>query len=172
MAKLYVANCTKQKHDFLYLAPETRTPRQQRIPVGAQIQVFQDAPEEVLMAIVQQHERYGMIAAKDIPRAQAFFGYCYSIDKPINVEQIMTAVQHNEDVLVEKGLEARKIQALALDESLSEMARENENELTGLEIEIIEDTKGKPHEERTLETIEVTKPGREPRQNKRRRGGN
>ena len=110
MATLYVANASKQKHDFIYRVAEETSVRRQQIPPGGQITVYQSgAAQHVLAAIVEQHARYGLVDVADIDRRKPFVGLCYSFDKPIKVDKIMQADEHNSYVLQEQSQEARKV---------------------------------------------------------------
>lgn len=140
MTKLYVANTTKQDHHFAYKAPEDRNNRQQLIKSGTQIMVYRDDTLAVLTAIVDQHLKYGLIDAAKIDQTEPFIGLCYSFDKPIPVDKIMYVSEHNDDALLERGLDIRKTQAAALFGQIQD-AGGREQGLSSLEIEIAEETK-------------------------------
>lgn len=138
---LYVANCTKQVHDFLYRVPgEDGRMRKQEVPMGGQIRVYNDAATHVLKGIIEQHERYGLVPVDEIDRTRDFIGMCYSFDKPIEVEKIMRAVDHNTDVLVKVGQEIRKTAAVATNNQLLELNQGN-SDLNHFEVEVVEETK-------------------------------
>lgn len=158
MAKLYIANCTKQRHDFLYRAPEQKHHVKEPIEIGAQIMVWKDAPREELIGIVEQHEIYGLIPVSDIDRTKHFVGMCYSFDKPIDVNKIMYTVENNDSVLEAGALEARKESAQVISHSLGQIAQDSGNGLNSVEVEIQEMTRP-GHDPKMNETITVQREG-------------
>lgn len=142
--KLYVANMTKQFHDFLYTVPEEKKQgrfRMQRIAPGEQIRVYQDDMTQAdVDAIVSQHEIYGLIGVNEIKRTKAFIGLCFSVDKPVDMEKFMVAEQHNDAVLADRGVEIRKNAAVAVADHISRN-RESSGDLAGLDVEVIEQPK-------------------------------
>ena len=139
MPALYIANASKQPHDFIYWLPESTTTRRQRIPAGGQISISSgDLPLEVITNIIKQHERFGMVRANEIDRRKPFVGLCYDIDKPVNVEKIMYADEHNAGVLQEASMEARKLSAGALHEAINRATEGTPLTLQGLDIEVVE----------------------------------
>lgn len=157
-----MANCTKQVQDFVYRIPEDKNRcRLQTIPVGAQIIVHtKDASLDVLMGIVAQHEPYGLVDVKDIPKTVKYIGLCYSFDKPIDMDKIMHALHHNDDVLTDLGLQIRKDNAVSLNHSIT--TNEDAPGLIHLEVETIEDTK-RGEVGGLNERIEVVREGDQPR---------
>ena len=114
MAKLYIANLTRQHHHFIYRVPESGRMQTQRIEVGKQILVFGEAAPEVLSAIIAQHEVYGIIAVSAIDQSRGrFTGICYQYNKPIDVAKIERGIAQNTDVLAAQGVEMRRTAALA-----------------------------------------------------------
>jgi hypothetical protein len=158
---LYVANCTKQEHNFTYRVPEVGTVKMQPIKMGAQQVIFsKDAPRHILNAIIEQYAPYGIVEVSDIDQTRDFRGLVYSFDKPIPVDKIMRTHATNEAVLEAKGAEWRKESAIALSNELQK--REDGNSLRTLEVEVIEEgKKGTPTS--NSELIEVTQQGVEPR---------
>ena len=164
MAKLYVANCTKQRHEFMYRAPEQKQPILQVIDIGSQIMVWKDAPKDDLIGIVDQHEHYGLIPVANIDRSKHFVGMCYSFDKPIDVNKIMYTVENNDAVLEERALEARKEAAQVISHSLGQIAQDTGNGLNAVEVEVQE--MARPgHEAKVHETITVQREGGRRRRN-------
>ena len=158
--KLYVANCTKQIHDFGYRVPGDGRLRIQSIPMGGQIVVLRpDASPEDLKGIVDQHLQYGIVAATDIDRTRDFIGICYSYDKPISVEKIMNAHAHNEDILIERGVEYRRNNAAAIGNNINNAGEGQSERVQSLEVGIVE----LGRDAKFNETIEVVRPGQEPR---------
>lgn len=159
MAKLYIANCTKYVQDFLFRIPENPQLYQKVIPIGSQALIYKDAPLDVLEHIVDQHMQYGIVPLNEIDRTKGFFGLCYSFDKPIDVERIMSAVAHNEEELVKKGYEQRKQAAAALSNVIDNNMDGSKSKLQGMEMEVVEQPKIGDNGPKMSETIQVAKPG-------------
>jgi len=160
MPTLYVANASKQKHDFIYRIPEETSIRRQQIPAGGQITVYQpNASAEVLAAIIDQHSRYGLMDIAEIDRRKPFVGLCYRFDKPIQVEKIMQADEHNAGVLQRESQEARKLSAAALHNAI-DRATEGAVKLESLELEVVEQNGST--EPGLNETVTVTRDGGDP----------
>jgi hypothetical protein len=159
MPTLYVANASKQKHDFIYRIPEETSIRRQQIPAGGQITVYQpNTSIEILRAIVDQHLKYGLVDVADIDRRKPFVGVCFSFDKPIKVDKIMQADEHNAGVLQQASLEARKLSAAALHNSINQ-ATGGAAQVESLELEVVE--QNGPTEPGLNERVTVTRDGNE-----------
>lgn len=159
MTKLFVANCSKQRHEFIYRAPEQKNYITQVIDIGQQIMVWKDAPRDDLALIVEQHEHYGLISVADIDRSKFFVGMCYQFDKPIDVNKIMYTVENNDAVIAERALEGRKEVATVISHSLNQVAQDAGNSLGNVDVEIKEvPLPGK--EPAFSETITVQRGGR------------
>jgi hypothetical protein len=111
--KMYVGNCTQQLQDFVYRVPEQTSPRRQTIGIGEQILVSGDLSQRDLDYILEQHGKYGLIRVDEIDRTRPFIGMCWS-DKPIPDKRMMYAIEHNADVLVDRGRTIRTEAALAV----------------------------------------------------------
>lgn len=139
MAILYIANTTKQHHDFLYrVAEENGRTRIQKIMSGEQIRVHKEETKDVLMNIVDQHVTYGLVEAAKIDQTKPFIGLCYAFDKPIAVEKFMYADEHNMSVLEEQGREIRRTQAAALH---GQIEQAGDSQLQSLQTEVVEQTR-------------------------------
>lgn len=148
--KLFVANCTKQVHDFVYRLPEKGT-RLQRIEIGSQIQVAGDLSQPEIDAIVDHHARYGMRSVADVKKMKTeFVGLCYSVDKPVSRENMEIALQRNDDVLIDRGQQLRKQAAVATSAAI--MQDGNQQNLKGFETSITEVRKdgGEPEVQETV----------------------
>jgi hypothetical protein len=120
MAKLYIANCTKHVQMFMYAVPEEKGHRTQRIEMGGQILIYQDAALDTIKYIIGQHEQYGLISSNEVPRTKTFIGLCYSIDRPVDIDRVLTAAEQNDDVLVRRGQEIRRDTAAIFANRLTE----------------------------------------------------
>lgn len=133
--KLNVANCTKQNYIFAYRVPEENGVKQIPIRIGQQITLPGDfsmpqITNDSNSGIVDQHRKYGMIDVNDINRTEPFIGICFSIGKVINVDKIMTAMSHNDEVLIQRGRQLRQMSAVASN-NLIEHHLHEANERTG-----------------------------------------
>jgi hypothetical protein len=142
--KLFIANCSKQVHHFLYRVPEATGLRAQPIKEGGQIQVSGELQPEAIDYIVNQHVRYD-----EIDRAKPFIGLCYSIDKPIPAAKIQKLMIHNQGILEERAEETLRAMALAnnamMENRIEMTAREARHpipQIGDLEISIVEESRG------------------------------
>lgn len=155
MARLYIANTTKQHHHFFYRLPEDSVPRGVMIKVGAQEQLPGDLSLENIERIIGQHERYGLKNWAGIKNAKDFVGLCYSIDKPILVDHILTAVEHNDDVLDTAADDRREVEAAAVAGSIQNSMREVGVNVARTEVTMQEDTGKSGKEPRVANGFEI-----------------
>jgi len=126
MSTLYIGNATRQIHQFLYRVPESEKLRSQNIQPGTQIRIPGEVDKASIDYIVDQHSRFGMIPAAEIPKTKEFNGLCYSVDKPILADKIVYLMDHNVGKLEEMGREIREQTALAGNAVLETTLREND----------------------------------------------
>jgi hypothetical protein len=159
--ELYIANCTKQDHQFTYMLLENPRPFMERIRAGSQIKI--KGSNDEIDQIIKQHEIYGLIPVDKIKGN--FSGMAYRIDKPINVEAIENGISVRDQTMIDRATEARKITAVASDQKISETAQQmGLKQKAPLEIEIIEEKKNYADNEPKFEqTIEVVKEGIAPK---------
>lgn len=139
--KLFIANCTKQNADFTYRIPETQKLTSQPILAGQQIEVYKDTSAHELQAIIDQHTMYGLVAAKDVKRTEAFIGMCYSLGQPVDIEAVMLAAEHNDEVLEKRGQEIREQLTGAIDHQVKTEAQEAGTAAHNVTVEIQEEQK-------------------------------
>ena len=119
MARLFVANVTKQNFMFTYRFPERSQPCTQRIEAGGQICIAPngsntDLAQQEIDYILKQYEKYGIQEADRIDHSKGpFNGICYSVGKQISVEKLRKAVIKNEQALDRLGREMRQEAAVA-----------------------------------------------------------
>jgi hypothetical protein len=118
--KLFIANCTKQTQVVMYRVPEHPTPRQQHIGIGQQIQIAGDLNQPQIDSIIAQLSRYGLVRADEVDGRKPFVGLTYSVEKPVKVDRQVNAIEHNDEVLTERGHEIRKNAAVAINNGLEE----------------------------------------------------
>lgn len=112
MPTLYVANLTRQVREFLYKLPEQGL-RRQMIPIGQQIRVAGIENTEQIRVVLEHYYRYGMKSVEDAMKSKTFTGLCYSIDKPVKIDQMEIGIAANDAVLVQRGQQVRKEAAIA-----------------------------------------------------------
>jgi hypothetical protein len=119
MARLFVANLGRQAHEFHYRVPATegfsRQTNMRKIKPGEQEQIYNEAPLSVIEAIIDQHRQYGIIEASEVAKVKDFVGLCFSIDHPVNLDQMHYGVDHNSGVLFDVGTKNREEAAVAFD---------------------------------------------------------
>ena len=167
MTKLYIANCTKQEAFFEYTVPENLKRFAKPIRAGTQVEI--ENTSDVLNYIIGQHERYGFTEVSKITKG--FSGLCYRFDKPISIDAIQAGLSQSEQDMIDRALEARKIQAVASDAHLSRVAQEGGlRQKANLEVEVVEEKRNfTDNEDKFEQTITVQKEGIEPKPKSRKR---
>lgn len=115
--KLYIANTTKQRHIFTFRTLETGRLRQIPIAHGAQMLVLDGSTDEV-EAVIQHHQIYGLVDAKNIDQSKKFVGLCYSIDKAVPAKIIEKALHDNDEHLTRNAHGRRQASVAAMDSAL------------------------------------------------------
>lgn len=163
--KIYVANTTKQVQQFHFRVVENPRLMMNEIPIGSQIRLYKDdaSPREI-DSLIYQLENYGAVRADSVQQTKQFIGLCYSVDKPVRDVTIMLAVNHNDDVLQERGYEIRKQAAVAVNDALSKVG-----DLKGTTVSFKEETKVGEDAPTLNETIEVRARGSDSPKPARRR---
>jgi hypothetical protein len=154
-------------HFFEYSVPENPKRFGKEIRAGGQMEL--DNTSEILNYIIGQHERYGFTEVTKVKKG--FSGLCYRFDKPISVQAIESGMGQAEQDMIDRALEARKIQAVASDQAISRVAQEGGLRQKGnIEFETIEEKKGLADNEQKFEQlITVQKEGIEPKRRGRSR---
>jgi hypothetical protein len=135
--RLFIANGSHQNIDFQYRVPKYKNYRQQTIPVGGQQQLSGDLDKEAIDAIVDHHQKYGMIRAEEISNFRGFYvPYVYSVDKPVAAEIIGELVIQNRSYQQALGVKIRQNAAVAVNNIIEEQI--THEPLRNLEITIEE----------------------------------
>lgn len=160
---LYIANCSKQPHDFHYWVPEGRRPFSRTVQPGSQIKL-EFATRDVVDHVLSQHEAYGITDARELKAGQPFSGMAYSVDKPLNVDEITAGLGYRDDTMIEAATDARKVQAVVNDAVLAETALRTGSKLLHSEVEVIEQSKGPGDtDEKFTQRVAVETASRQPR---------
>lgn len=128
MAKLWIANTSKQHHTFLYrpkigdggktddgiLRPVFGEIRKQDIPVGGQICVTgDDLKDSEIRNILDQHKH--IVDFKSLNRVKGFQGICYRIGPdPVPMDEILERIETNDKVLTEDNKDRQARRALEI----------------------------------------------------------
>lgn len=147
MPTLYIANTTKQHHQFTYRHREMSNPAIKEIRAGQQIPITDLTMDEV-DSIVKQHEKYGLRSAKELSTLRGFVGLSYMVDKPVPIDAMLATFETNDSALEQGAQTRREVQAAATSEAVADSL----NKLTGidkeavrpknLQLEVTEDTTG------------------------------
>ena len=84
-----------------------------------------------------------MVAAADIDRTKPFINLAYQLDKPFTPDQIMYGLEHNTDVLEDRGIEQRTAAAVAISDLLDKAATTN-GTVRSMELQIEDVAKDAP----------------------------
>lgn len=106
--KLYIANCSRQAHNFNYKLPEKSQSFGVTIRAGGQHMI--ENQSDVINHIIEQHEPYGFQRCDKVNKT--FSGICYAIDKPVTVGKIEDNAEQkveNLDDMSQSILEANAI---------------------------------------------------------------
>lgn len=137
---MFIANATKQPHEFSFRLPGEDMASFKRVsvrtlPPGGQ-DVVAEGPLTVLEGIIEQYRIYGIVPLDEAVKTRGFIGYIFSIDEPIDVERLGYAADHNQGVLWERGLRQRQEMAIGIDHALEDGIRAP---VRTFELEIAED---------------------------------
>ena len=137
MTQLFIANCTKQDHEFNFRLPENGKLLAKMIPKGHQEKILGDLSDTDIAAIVEQHSRYGMVHVDEARKIKDFAGLCYS-DKMIPAKSMQNLYDHNQEVLEERGQVQRNESAVAATASIDTTMKANgAGEIKAVEVESV-----------------------------------
>lgn len=123
MTQMHIANVTAQNHTFVYRVAEGSKAVEQTIPAGGQIRISAnrgDLSMSDVHAIVDQHEKYGLISFDAIGKTRDYVQLVYSLDKPVNITKMFEQIHANRDILVERGKINRQAAAVAVSKAVEE----------------------------------------------------
>lgn len=165
MTSLYIANTTKQHHDFVFRRPEQTATTTLPIRAGQQVQVLRDVGTEVVDHVLNQHRKYGIKAADDAAKSKmrgGYVGLIYSVDKPVTEKQMRGTFATNDKVLKEIGKENLKAQVGATAKNIQDQLEERGIPATvgHLEVEMREEVKPGGKEAEVALGVEVARPGK------------
>ena len=174
--KLYIGNATKQRFEFCYWVPDKQqsSPHRQTVEIGGQILVAGDYNPAQIDGIVAQHRDYGLIEVSEIDSTKAFTGICYSVDKPIPAAKLARLIVINNDALIVRGRETRKLGAIAEHNRIEQLAQSEGLPVPDAYEMVIDEEKTNTRDQSDgllSETLNVTReaePGTKPRRQRAR----
>ena len=158
--KLYVANTTNQFREYAFRIPENPKVITKRIPPRSQDILWTGSVKEIEAIVMEIERGHGAINVAEVPRTKAFIGSCWSLDKQIAIGPLMTALRHNDDVLVKRGYDMRQGAAVAMNEHLH---ANTPNYRGRVEMEVMEGERPGMEKDIPSERIEAVDEGLEPR---------
>lgn len=135
--KLYIANCSRQSHNFNYKLPEKT--QQFGVTIKAGEQHVIDNQSEVISHIIKQHEPYGFQPCHKVDNH--FSGICYAIDKPVTVGAIESGAEQKTENLENLSQEILEATAVSINNTINnEVIKSGETPVEdGVQIEIVGD---------------------------------
>ena len=164
---LYICNATTRDHHLHYRLPakDGRDPVQtytQVIRAGSQIKSPHEDPLDV-KAIIRQIEIYGARTSDEATAKKDFSGIIYSTTRPVNVEAIQAGLATVDEIAIERAQHHRTTNAMASDDLIARDAQERGEQVSGLEVEVIEQARPGVHvSDLKRQKIEVKREGSKP----------
>lgn len=145
MSVLYIANTSKQHHQFMYRLSAQQFPRPVDIRIGQQVRL--ELSREDIDKILHQHRRYGLRSVKELALNRDYVGLCYNIDAPVpldNERLIFETFDHNDTVLNARADDRREEAAVAIASDITNVMQAHGVTVPRAEVEMIEETRGRP----------------------------
>ena len=150
MPTLWIANTTKQHHHLYFRLPDRGDGlRRLIIEAGKQICIDDDLTMEEVNFIIKQYQRYDITDAREYSRRKGRVWLVYSIDKPVNLDQMLQTYEGNDKEMEKEALDRQVKQAAAIQDGIAETI----HQMTGVDKEAV-----RPAVE--VETVEETSDGR------------
>lgn len=167
--QLFIANLTNQHRDFTYRIPGEVNYRTEHIAIGKQTRLPAELTSEELAGIIKQYEPYGMVAANQLKNIREFVGLCYSIDKPVPMDNMIHTFDHNTEALNDKAVDRREQTAAAIAAGITNKMHDHDVTVARTEVEFTEATDGTG---KVAEGYEIPAEGVQPRKSNKlgRRG--
>jgi hypothetical protein len=145
MPSLYIANMSKQHHDFAFRLKGDPSIRYQSIRIGTQSRIAGDLPLPMIEDIIQQHQRYGLKSVEEASRCRGFVGLCYSIGDPVKLfdqpDRLDEIQARNSEALNDRAEAIREDTAGAIATKIQETMHEAGVEVPRSELTIVEETR-------------------------------
>lgn len=180
MPRLWIANTTKQVHDFNYrprIGPGGKTEdgalkpifgdiRKQPIPIAGQICVGENLSDAEIANILSQHKH--IVEFKNLHQVRGFQGFCYRIGPdPVPIGEILERIETNDKALTENSKERQVKTALEIATNMRNVSQSDDapfKDLRETDVQIAqkgdkEVNQGTP---KLNQVIEITEAGKEP----------
>lgn len=130
MARLFVANCTRQNQEIHYRLDLDETGRiderrrfqpakRMTIAPGRQVALGGDLHMTQITDIIDQLRPFGLIGVVDVPRMKSIAPYVFDIDKQIQPFTINSVMAVNAGIHVQDGKDRRARAAIAVNETVA-----------------------------------------------------
>lgn len=175
MTALFIANTTKQRHEFNYRMPESNRVFMQPIDPGHQMKILNDGSEVEIDYIVKQHAKYGLVSQEEAAKARGrYIGLVYSLGSPVKVKNMDLVYKHNDEELKALAKKNLATQAAAVNKNLADITREatGKDAVDRTTIEVVEEVKPGGRDAEVAEGAEVVKEGVTPRRGQSQRNRN
>lgn len=141
MTTLYIANTTKQDHDFSFRRPEANFPTVIKIPAGTQALIIKDGDTDFIDRVLDHHRKYGLKSVAEASKAKVFVGMVYSTDKPVRFKDMKVVFERNDEVLEKQGVEQVKAVAAAVNATIDEKLQTAgvKTDASHVEVEVVEE---------------------------------
>jgi hypothetical protein len=125
----------------------------EKIGIGQQTRLPVELSEDDLARIIKQYEPYGMRAVNELKNIRAYVGLCYSINKPVLMDNMIHTFDHNAEVLNDKAADRREETAEIIAAGVADKMRQHGVTVPRAEVEFTEDTQGTPKVAEGYETL-------------------
>jgi hypothetical protein len=192
MARLWIANTTKQHRDFVYrprlregvektedgiLKPVFGELRKQHIPVGGQICVggADGLADGEIRNILDQHKY--IVDFKSLNTVKGFQGLCYRIGPdPVPMEEILERIETNDKVRTEENKDRQAATALQIAANMRSVSQTDDapfKDLRETDVQVAQrgDKEVNGGTPQLNHVVEVAEQGKEPSQRGRRQAG-
>lgn len=123
--QLIIQNTTKRNHQLHFRVPEVKDAMYVNIPAGGQSKVWKNDIKEIIEFILDQFRPYGIRPADEIDSSSDYIGMTYTIDHAEDVDRIMSAIEHNDEVLNDQAVENAKLAAAATHHDMATRAQQH-----------------------------------------------
>ena len=155
--KLFIANCSMQKHKFNYRVPEKIQQFTRDIFPGNQV-CIEESPE-IIQYIIEQHEIYGLQQSSRVDGK--FSGICYSVDKPVSHGHITNGHEQKKENMDDMSQQILEASAATINSTINnEVLKTGETPRDGLELEIVGEAVNQEQENAPASLKKTVKVGR------------
>lgn len=153
MSKLFIANVSMQTQVLNYRVPENTKIMMTEIPPGQQRVAYQEAPRDVIDAIIAHIGIYGAVSLDEARRSNKSFALVYQIDSPISGENIASLHRNSSDLRHDEQFEKLKNNTAAVADLAARDGQARGLKVIATETEIRQVSGGKEGDEKMDTTI-------------------